>query len=65
MSANSKEKKSLKFLRLAGACGILGSVLPLVMVLSATFHSLWFKWERACVLRPCEKDGFDLTKQQC
>ena len=31
-------------LRLAGACGILGSVLPLVMVLSATFLSSWFSW---------------------
>ena len=31
-------------LRLAGACGSLGSVLPLVMVLSATFLSSWFSW---------------------
>jgi len=31
-------------LRLTGACGILGSVLPLVMVLSATFLSSWFSW---------------------
>jgi hypothetical membrane protein len=32
------------FLRLAGVSGILGSVLPLVMVLSATFLSSWFSW---------------------
>ena len=33
-------------LRLAGICGILGSILPLVMVLSATFLSSWFSWSR-------------------
>jgi hypothetical membrane protein len=31
-------------LRLAGISGILGSVLPLTMVLSATFLSSWFSW---------------------
>jgi hypothetical membrane protein len=31
-------------LRLGGVCGILGSILPLVMVLTATFLSSWFSW---------------------
>ena len=35
---------SQMFLRLAGISGILGSVLPLIMVLSATFLSSWFSW---------------------
>jgi hypothetical membrane protein len=38
------EAKNKLFLRLAGVCGILGSVLPLFMVLLATFLSTWFSW---------------------
>jgi hypothetical membrane protein len=36
--------KNIQLLRLAGISGILGSVLPLAMVLSATFLSSWFSW---------------------
>lgn len=32
------------FLRLAVISGILGSLLPLVMVLAAAFLSSWFSW---------------------
>jgi hypothetical membrane protein len=45
MSAGSRENRNLKFLRIAGLCGILGSVLPLTMVLAATFLSSWFRWD--------------------
>ena len=44
MSENPKQTERVKLLRFAGVCGILGSVLPLVMVLSATFLSSWFSW---------------------
>lgn len=44
MSEKSQRTRNLKMLRLAGVCGILGSILPLVMVLSATFLSSWFSW---------------------
>ena len=44
MPVKSQEIKGLSFLRLAGASGILGSLLPLGMVLSATFLSPWFSW---------------------
>ena len=44
MSNKSQETKNSLFLRLAGLSGVLGSVLPLVMVLSATFFSTWFSW---------------------
>jgi hypothetical membrane protein len=44
LSENPKQTEMLKLLRFAGICGILGSVLPLVMVLSATFLSSWFSW---------------------
>ena len=44
MSEKSQRTTNLKMLRLAGICGILGSTLPLVMVLSATFLSSWFSW---------------------
>ena len=44
LSENPKQTERLKLLRFAGTCGILGSVLPLVMVLSATFLSSWFSW---------------------
>jgi hypothetical membrane protein len=40
----TREAKNKLFLRLAGVCGILGSVLPLFMVLLATFLSTWFSW---------------------
>jgi hypothetical membrane protein len=36
--------KRSPFQRLAGLFGILGSILPLVFVLSATFFSTWFSW---------------------
>lgn len=45
MPAVHQEKKDPKFFRLAGVCGILGSVVPLVMILSATFLSSWFRWD--------------------
>lgn len=44
MSEEFQKTKSSMLLRLAGACGILGSVLPLFMVLLATFLSSWFSW---------------------
>ncbi len=44
MSEKSQRTANLKMLHLAGVCGILGSTLPLVMVLSATFLSSWFSW---------------------
>ena len=44
MSEKSQRSTNLKMLRLAGVCGILGSILPLVVVLSATFLSSWFSW---------------------
>jgi hypothetical membrane protein len=43
VTASSRRNISLK-LRLAGVCGIMGSVFPLVMVLSATSLSSWFSW---------------------
>jgi hypothetical protein len=33
-------------MRFAGVCGILGSVLPLIMILSATLLSSWFRWDK-------------------
>jgi hypothetical membrane protein len=45
MSVGSGENGNLKFLRVAGLCGIIGSVLPVTMVLVATFLSLWFRWD--------------------
>ena len=44
MSEKLHKMKSPMFLRLGGICGIMGSVLPLVLVLSATFLSTWFSW---------------------
>lgn len=45
MFANIRENENLMLLRFAGACGVLGSVSPLVMILSATFLSSWFRWD--------------------
>ena len=45
MSAGSGENGSLKFLRVAGLCGIIGSVLPVTMVVAGTFLSSWFSWD--------------------
>jgi hypothetical membrane protein len=45
MSAGSGETGSLKFLRVAGLCGIIGSVLPVTMVVAGTFLSSWFRWD--------------------
>ncbi len=45
MSKKMQNLTSLLFMRLAGISGVLGSVLPLVMVLSATFLSTWFSWD--------------------
>ena len=42
--AERREAKNKIFMRLAGVFGILGSLLPLLMVLSATFVSSWFSW---------------------
>jgi hypothetical membrane protein len=45
MSENPQEtKRHQMLLRFTGVFGILGSALPLVMVLSATFLSSWFSW---------------------
>jgi len=41
----SEKKSSLKLLRFAGVSGILGSLLPLIMVLAATVLSSWFRWD--------------------
>ncbi len=37
--------KDVKLLRFGGFCGILGSVLSIVLVLAATVLSPWFRWE--------------------
>jgi hypothetical membrane protein len=47
------EAKNKLFLRLAGVCGILGSVLPLFMVLLATFLSSWFSWSANALSELC------------
>ena len=44
MSTNSKERKH-SLVRLAGLFGILGTMLPMIMVLSATVLSSWFRWD--------------------
>jgi hypothetical membrane protein len=44
MSKEPKEQKH-SWIRLAGAFGILGTVLPTIMVLSATVLSSWFRWD--------------------
>ena len=44
MSVEPKKTRGLPFIRLAGVSGILGSLLPLGMVLSAAFLSSWFSW---------------------
>ena len=45
MSVNDVTDKNQMAVRFAGVCGILGSVFPLIMILSATFLSLWFRWD--------------------
>ena len=45
MSSHEEKNKNSMLLRIAGVCGVLGSVLPLVMTLSATFLSSWFRWD--------------------
>lgn len=45
MSTRSMRRGKMKFLRIAGLCGITGSVLSLIMVLAATFLSSWFRWD--------------------
>lgn len=45
MSSSLKGKKGQRLFRLTGVCGILGSVLPLVMIILATFLSSWFRWD--------------------
>jgi hypothetical membrane protein len=37
--------KNVKLLRFGGFCGILGSVLSIILVLAATVLSPWFRWE--------------------
>lgn len=44
MSKRDGKSKSRVFLQLTGAFGILGSTLPLGLVLLATFLSTWFSW---------------------
>lgn len=34
-----------KLLRFAGLCGVLGGVLPPIMILAATVLSSWFRWD--------------------
>lgn len=46
MSVKPQKTKGLPFMRLAGVSGILGSLFPLNMVLSATFLSTWFSWNK-------------------
>jgi hypothetical membrane protein len=43
-STNSLERTKNGLIRFAGICGIVGSVLPLVLVLSATYLSAGFSW---------------------
>jgi len=43
-SQGKRGNRSLLFL-VAGICGILGSILPLALTLSATFLSSWFRWD--------------------
>lgn len=45
MSEGQLGKRSSGLSRLAGVCGIVGSALPLVMILTATFLSPWFRWD--------------------
>ena len=44
MSEKPQKTKNQTLMYFAGLCGILGSILPLVMVVSATFLSPWFSW---------------------
>jgi hypothetical membrane protein len=44
MSTDVKEGK-VSLVRLAGFFGVLGSVLPVIMVLAATVLSSWFRWD--------------------
>jgi hypothetical membrane protein len=44
MSEKSSNNKSQMLMSLAGVCGVLGSALPLFMVILATFLSSWFSW---------------------
>ena len=34
-----------KLIRFGGFCGIVGSVLPIIMVFAATIISPWFRWD--------------------
>jgi hypothetical membrane protein len=45
MSEKAKRKIDSRLLRLSGLSGILGSVLPLIIVLAATVLSSWFRWD--------------------
>jgi hypothetical membrane protein len=45
MSEKAKRKIDPRLLWLSGLSGILGSVLPLIMVLAATVLSSWFRWD--------------------
>jgi hypothetical membrane protein len=46
MLKKAQTAKSSLFQRLAGLCGILGSILPLTLVLLATVFSAWFSWNK-------------------
>jgi len=44
MSEKSQNNKRQTLRSLAGACGIIGSIMPLFIVLLSTFLSSWFSW---------------------
>ena len=44
MSTVSKERTHNQ-IKLAGVFGIIGTILPMIMVLSATVLSSWFRWD--------------------
>ena len=45
MASQDKGGNRSLFLLVAGIFGILGSILPLALTLSATFLSSWFRWD--------------------
>ena len=45
LSEDQRTTKDTKVVRFAGICGILASVLPLIMILYLTSISPWFRWE--------------------
>lgn len=41
----SRSNRRRGFLGFAGTCGILGSTVPLIMILYSTFLAIWFRWD--------------------